>query len=315
MKYPMLLAQNFITSTVFKTLAVLFITITSCVALPTQVFLNIPAGGGLDQTFRIFQKYCERKNIDVVPVYKPGAEGVIGLLSLAEKNNKNVIAFTGTSAIPHLQHRNPDVELQYITLLSIPKFVLVSSKNSNIKTYSDLENKVKNNERFTVGVGGPTALHLSNNLLNNLNSNDRKNQFIVPYIGVSMMQQNLLGGHVDIAFLTPALALKFVQTEKLNLLALTDQIEDIDTVLLSKKYKEWVNFNAYGMVMNVNADPEFVKYWSTVIQDFLVDPEVIKEFNTLHYTMPKFGATPFRNLVKNGSESFKTVLEAGQSGK
>jgi tripartite-type tricarboxylate transporter receptor subunit TctC len=299
--------QKNITSILFKILTVFFTTTAFCSAATTQVLLNIPAGGGLDQTFRIFQKYCDRKNIDVVPVYKPGAEGVIGLLALAEKNNKNVIAFTGTSAIPHLQQRNPDVELQYITLVSIPKFVLVSSKNSNIKNYNDLENKVKNNEKFTIGVGGPTALHLSTNLITNLNANDRKNQLIVPYTGVSMMLQNLLGGHVDVAFLTPALALKFIQTEKLNLLASTDLIEDIDTVLLSKKYKEWVNFNAYGMVMNVNADPEFVKYWSTVIQDFLLDPEVIKEFSTLHYTMPKFGPTPFKNLVKEGSKNLEIV--------
>jgi len=305
----MSLFQKNTISILFKTLVMLstVFCVTTVLAAPTQVFLNLPAGGGLDQSFRIFQKYCERKNIDVVPIYKPGAEGVIGLLALAEKNNKNVIAFTSTSAIPHLQQRHPDVELQYITLVSIPKFVLVSSKNSNIKNYNDLENKVKNNEKFTIGVGGPTALHLSNNLLNNLNVTDRKNQFIVPYTGVNMMLQNLIGGHVDIAFLTPVLGLKFIQTEKLNLLASSDQIEDINTLLLPKKYKEWVNFNAYGMIMNVNADPEFVKYWSNVIQDFLLDPEVIKDFNTIHYTMPKFGSTPFRNLVKEGSKNLETV--------
>jgi len=301
--------QKNIISLLFKTLFTLsaVVCLNAVASPPTQVFLNLPAGGGLDQTFRIFQKYCERKNINIVPIYKPGAEGVIGLLSLAEKNNKNVLGFTGTSAISHLQHRNPDVELQYLTLLSIPKFVLVSSKNSNIKNYTDVENKVKNNEKFTIGVGGPTALHLSTNWLNNLNPIGGNNQLIVPYTGVSMMLQNLLGGHVDVAFLTPALGLKFIESDKLNLLASSEQIEGINTLLLPKKYKEWVNFNAYGMVMNVNADPEFVKYWSNVIQDFLLDPEVIKEFSALHYTMPKFGSTSFRNLVKEGSKNLETV--------
>jgi len=286
----------------------LILLLSSCIsfAQPTQVIVPYPPGNGGDIIFRIFEAYCESKNIQVYPSYKIGADGVVGLVALSnmEKNGKT-IAMTGTVSLSKTLEQNSEIKFDYISLASVPTFILISSKSSGITTLQDLERKIDSGQRIIFASGGASHLNLIDQLLKNLKLNENSSQTIVPYKNTNQLIVDLIGGRVEVGFVLANLALKYEADGKLNILASTDKINKFQTVLLTDKYKNWVNINAYGLIMPDNSSPDVVKFWATTMQGFLNDTIVRQQIENDHGKIPKFGSTYFKTLVDQGR---KTII-------
>ena len=264
-----------------------------CYAQPTSVIVPYPPGNGGDTIFRIFETYCQSKNIQVVPVYKTGFDGVVGLTTLGNSDSEKYIGIAGTVSIIDTLKQNPNMNFTYISLASIPTWSLVASKKSSISSLTELENKIKTTS-LNIGSGGASHVNLIKQLLDHTKN---KSSIIVPYKNNNQLILDLFGGRIDIAFLRSVVALKYEEEGKLTILASTDKINK-NITLLPNRYKNWINVNAYGLVMPENANTEDIKFWSEVMKNFLNDESTIKLIENDGSKVPTFGPKYFKKLVE-----------------
>jgi tripartite-type tricarboxylate transporter receptor subunit TctC len=259
-----------------------------------QVIIPYPPGGGVDTMYRIFEKYCRTKNIDLVPVFRPGAEGSIGVNALANSTkNEKVIAITTTLSLVDAMDK-----VEFISLLGTPKFVLTSSSKSQLTTFADLENAIAQKRPLSIGVAGSSHHLFVNRLLKELNVADSGIVVKVPFHGGGQQIPAILGGHVDLGFMLVPAAMKSVSNGQLNVIASTSPIEGVNVVDLSKKFKNWKNTNSYGLILPKGVSPETEKFWQNITQGFLNDKNSQLELAAVFYEVPKFGTTPFKMLVE-----------------
>jgi len=259
-----------------------------------QVIIPYPPGGGVDTMYRIFEKYCKTKNIDLFPIFKPGAEGSIGVNALANsaKNEKIMAITTSISLIDALE------KVEFISLVGTPKFVLTSSSKSQIKTFADLENAIKQKRPLTIGAAGSSHHSFVTRLAKELNTVESDLFLRIPFHGGGQQIPAISGGHVDLGFMLVPAAMKAVASGHINIIASTGPIEGLDVVDLSKKFKNWKNTNSYGLILPKGASPETEKFWQNITQGFLNDRASQLELASAFYEVPKFGSNPFKLLVE-----------------
>jgi len=259
-----------------------------------QVIIPYPPGGGVDTIYRIFEKYCRTKNIDLIPIYKPGAEGSIGVSALANSTkNEKVIAITTTLSLTDSMEK-----VEIVSLLGTPKFVLTSSIKSQLTTFADLENTITQKKPLSIGVAGSSHHLFVNRLLKELKVDESEIVIKVPFHGGGQQIPAILGGHVDLGFMLVPAAMKSASNGQINVIASTSPIEGLNVVDLSKKFKNWKNTNSYGLILPKGVLPETEKFWQNITQGFLNDKNSQLELSAVFYEVPKFGSTPFKILIE-----------------
>ena len=66
----------------------------------TQVIIPFTPGGSIDINFKYMQRYAAQQKINLIAVYRPGAEGVIGLNKLVDAcTDGYCLGFTNLSSV------------------------------------------------------------------------------------------------------------------------------------------------------------------------------------------------------------------------
>jgi tripartite-type tricarboxylate transporter receptor subunit TctC len=173
---------------------------------PIQMIVPYGAGGGTDNAARIVADQLSKiLDQQVLVVNKPGASGEIGFesIALSEPDGYTIGVLGGPDHaylvnIKETNYKLDDFDYLAIYNLSLP--VLVARKDS-FKNWDDLVAFGKANPgRITIGVsgGGPTteaAIAMSSGGFD---------ATIVKFSGSADVSSALLGGHIDLACLTPS---------------------------------------------------------------------------------------------------------------
>ena len=223
----------------------------------TKVIIPQPPSSGIGSFYRHLESYASKNNIAMIPVYKPGAEGKIGIDHARENNDRNSILLALVSDITEHNAKHSFIP---VTSLIDASVVLVTSKKSNIKTLDELINHIRHNSgKLTWGImnnGHKTLIyHFSN-----VNGIKQTNIISVPY-GKTGPALNLISGDLDVSFLTPASAKQLLSGGFVN---------KID---LDKKTKELFDskMNTVGLFLQKNASKEEITFWSNFIKKFFDD--------------------------------------------
>ena len=264
-------------------LSILLFISTAVIAAPLQIILPYAPGGGTEVTARRFQKFLsEKKNIESIIMYKPGAEGLVGTIDISKSPaDGNVIGITAPIAVVDAQSKGSEVDL--ISMLEIPTLLLVSSSNSKIKNLQDL--KTQNNINF--GVGSDPQKKSVQQLIKLFNSS---NSIIATYKGGGPVLNDLLGGHLDAAFLPAPIVLPLIESNNLILVA--------STITISKKYKNWINYAGYCLIMPKDSSADNKKFWVNISKEYLDDPEVQKDIVLNLGTVPPSGTEFLKHSIK-----------------
>lgn len=272
---------------------------------PIQVIMPFPPGGGVDQTFRHLQKYAAQKNITLVGVYKPGAEGLIAMSELVSQPKDGYhVSVTTASSIGYFRLRNPSTNVIPITGIRDTIMSVVSSTKSNIKTFDELEHAIKNNKNLSIGHGAPGQKLFIDQLIEV--SNTTNTPLLVPYKGGGLVLNDLIAGHINTAVVPYAISKSHVASGKINLLALSsrEKLSGINTTLIEQRYPKWQHFDGFAFVVSEGTDKEIVKQWSAFLQEYINDPQVQKEFVMESTTVTEFGT---KNLEKTIKASIKRL--------
>ena len=191
---------------------------------PVRIVLHFPTGGSTDAVARILaQSMAQSLGQPVIIDNKPGADGAIAgdFVARAEPDGHTFFLATNTAMmqVPLLKKAPPYDPVKSFTPVSlVGRYVYVMTVNPAVpaKDFNDFLAYVRANPG-RVGYGsysGVTQLmHAS------IKSAAKVDMTLVPYKGEGPTVIDLLGGHVQVAFLTPSSTLAHIKEGKLRALA------------------------------------------------------------------------------------------------
>lgn len=263
----------------------------------TNIIIPFNPGGGTDKMYRIFEKFISSKKIELNPTYRPGADGLVGTQVVLSDNTGRLLGMSGLHSLIEAQKFNKTDEAQYIGVIGLPAMVLLSSQKSGITSFSEFEVKIKNKVPLTIGYGSLNQKTNLQQLLKELNASTEV--ILVPYQGGGSVLNNLLGSHIDIAFVPATIAMKSVEAKKINLLASTGDLVDFKTLNLEEKYPNWVNVDVYLIFMSKNATKETITYWRSILKDFLLDKDSNQLMKKEFIDVPNLDEKTFKRLMNH----------------
>ena len=277
-----------------------------------RVIVPWPAGGTVDGVARVIgPKLTEGLGRPVVVENKAGAGGSIGQAEAAKAppDGHTVLLVFDTHAVNHLLYRNlgydPFKSFEHVSLLvtspqvlagainfapgSVPELVAFAKANPGKVTYA------------TVGAG--SSNHLNALLLSNRTGIEMTH---VPYKGGAPMMIDLVGGQVNVMFVSAPQAIPQVKAGRIKALAIgaarrIPQLPDTPTVaetLPGFAAQSWV-----GMLVPAGTPEEIVARLNAEATKALADPGVRGKLDAQGFDV--VGSTPEEFLAFARAESEK----------
>ena len=195
---------------------------------PVRVINPFPAGGGTDAFLRpVAARLSQVLGQQFTVENLGGAGGTVGAAAAAKTPPDGYTLFCG--AVHHTIAESLYTKLPYslerdfvpITVIAyIPNVVVVHPKYTNINTFADFLNYVKQNPgKMNFGTAGNgTSHHLTVELFKQMTGTFLTH---IPYRGAGPMMQDLLAGSVDFAFDGMGTSAAQIKGGKLKALAVT----------------------------------------------------------------------------------------------
>jgi tripartite-type tricarboxylate transporter receptor subunit TctC len=242
-----------------------------------------PPASGLGTLYRHIEVYANKQNIKMIPVYKPGAEGKIGIgYASKEKNDGNTLLF---STVSDYVSQNADFDaVAPVTKISM---ILVASKKSKIKTANDIIKHEQENPGKLIWAHMSTAQAIYIDNFVKVSGIDVNKIYKVPF-GSNGGVQGIVSGNADLI----VLPLSVVISLKDHL-----TVVDIDDAI---KQKLSAKDNATGLFLPKHSSKDSVKFWNKFVNDLLNDEDfklALKSSDTRSFT----NVTPseLENVVNN----------------
>lgn len=267
---------------------------------PITFIVPFTPGGITDHTARQMAKLLSAQlNQPVVVDNRPGAGGSIGVEAgaRAPADGYTLIYGTqGTQAANLALYKNvrydPMTDFIPVHGMSETPLMLLVNPSRPYKTVPELIAYAKANPgKLNFGSAGPgTATHLTAELFQTAAGIKMTH---VAYRGSSPALTDLMAGNLDLMFDYPAVAMPFIQSKKLNALAVTSKkrlgsAPDVPTVgelgLPNAESTAWS-----AVFVPAKTPPEIVKRLGDEIAKAIVDPEMLQ-------STERFGSIPQTGL-------------------
>lgn len=198
-------------------------------AKPVRIIVPVVAGGVTDIIARgLGQRLTPAWNQQVVVDNRPGAGSNIGfeVVAKAAADGYTLLLATPPFTVNVSLYRklvyDPLRDFSAITLVATGANVLVVHPSLAAHSLKDLIAlaKTKPGQLTFASSGNGTTLHLSGELLKTMAGIEIQH---VPYKGAAQAAADLLGGHVDMAFVSLASVVPQINAKKLRALAITSE--------------------------------------------------------------------------------------------
>jgi tripartite-type tricarboxylate transporter receptor subunit TctC len=279
---------------------------------PIRIIVPWPAGGTVDGVARVLgPKFSEGFGRPVVVENRAGAGGSIGEAEAAKASadGGTVLFVFDTHAVNHLLYKNlgydPFKSFEHVSLLVTSPQALVAANNFAPSSVAELVAYAKANPGkvtyATVGAG--SSNHLNALLLSGRTGIEMTH---VPYKGGAPMMIDLVGGQVNLMFVSAPQAIPQVKAGRIKALAVGSanrilQLPDTPTVaetLPGFAAQSWV-----GMLVPAGVPRDLVGRYGAEATRALADPEVRGKLAGQGFDV--IGSTPEAFLAFARAESDK----------
>jgi tripartite-type tricarboxylate transporter receptor subunit TctC len=270
-------------------------------ARPIRIVVGFPPGGGIDILARLMApRMAERLGQPVIVENRPGANGQRGTLSVAQADADGYTILCGTmgalavNQLLNAGRAGVDMERDFVPLSHIAALPMVLCVNSALPVRSVAEliayAKARPRQVFfgSSGIGG--LPHLCGALFNLQAGVETVH---VPYAGSAPSFTDLARGQVQFDFDAYAVALPFIQSGHVRMLAATEatRLRALAGVPTMKEtLPDFSVANWYGMVMRAGTPPAAVARLNQEIQYALRQPDVAERADALGLEL--VGTTP-----------------------
>lgn len=279
---------------------------------PVKAVIPFAAGGGVDLAFRNFQKYALAEGINIVPVFKGGAEGLIGATEVAESKADGMTIGFGTVATAAVHKiKFPDYNFDLVTVIRGSIMTMVTHAGSGVNNLEDLERLVRNpDHKKTFGYGSPSQKAIWEQYLTLARASHTP--ILVPYKGGGPVMQDAMGGHVDFAVVPYSIARTNIEAGKLKMIAVSirNPWKEVGAwPNLNKKYPNWQNEDGFMVSLPQGTNPAAVKFWRDLLNKYMSDQQVrqdfIREFTEVEPFGPEYAQQRIGLAVKTYSKEKK----------
>ncbi|VCU68305.1 Tripartite tricarboxylate transporter family receptor [Pigmentiphaga humi] len=286
---------------------------------PVRVIVPVTAGGGVDTAARLIATHLRNElGQTFVVENKPGAGGNIGLdlLAKAPADGYTLAVIPNTMTINHtLMSKLPFDTLKSfapVALLGTTPAVLGARGNLAPKSLKELVDYAKQNpgKLSYAGCDTGSALHLAGEMFKQQASVDVTH---VPYKGCSDSVPNVLGGQVDLIFITFTNIAGYVKDGRMRVYAVAaDQRTPYAPDLPTGAEQGYPGFNIdiwYGMLAPAGTPADIVNKLNKAVNVVLKKPDVQASFATSYVT--PVGGTPeqFGAKIRSDVERYGAVIK------
>ena len=274
---------------------------------PITVIIPFPPGGGVDLSFKSIQQYAGTKNIKLNPLYKPGAEGLIGMRELSQSPaDGTVISVTTVGVIANQKVKEPSLDTDIVTGVSHSTMVFVTSVDSKFNNLKDVEHFIKEKNTVTFAEGSPTQRLTIKQLITAIGAEDKS--IIVSYRGTNPIIKDVAGNHIDVALVPLSTVNGLIESKKLKVIGVSgntflDKFTDASDV--SKEYPEVRFYFGFSINIPVGVPDIVLNEWGRFFLEYLNDPEIQAEMKK-NYSEPfPFGKGNIETLVESMIDKLK----------
>jgi tripartite-type tricarboxylate transporter receptor subunit TctC len=284
-----------------------------CIAISPQLRANtmenikvvVPyaAGSGADNVFRTLQAYGLKRNINFVPEFKPGANGLIGAeYAASQAKDGRTLMLTVTS---DLTNKAPVKKVDYtdfipISILCSTHMYLVASKKFPANNLTQLVDILK---RDSQAAAIASTTYRQNVVIKETFSNLGVQAEDLRLINFPAMQgiSAIAGGHVDVGIWPATLIKPSIDSGNVKVMAALVQNEEIDS---GKNFEymypaDRAGTDGFGIFLPKGASLQMVKFWQDFIDDFKQDKEVNEMFIARYFHMfKKKGSAEINDIIK-----------------
>ena len=288
---------------------------------PITLIIGFAPGGPSDVMARILTKKMEEvlKQPFVIE-NRPGAGGSLAgtAVARAAPDGYTVLLATGSLlAINVSLYKNlgydPEKDFEPISLIGMQTNVLYTHPSVPAKTLSELIAHAKANPgKLSFGSGGiGTPAHLAGELLKIEAKIDITH---VPFRGTGPTLQNVIGGHVPMAFNPPSPLLPHLQSGAIRAIAITTlartgALPDVPTVAESG----FPGFEAttwHGLVAPAGTPKDVVAALHRAVHATLNDPAARKQLTELGIDLAGNSPGEFRAYIKSEIPKWAKIVQA-----
>jgi tripartite-type tricarboxylate transporter receptor subunit TctC len=285
---------------------------------PVQLTVYFAAGGGNDIIARLMGQWLsERLGQQFVILNRPGAGGNIGteavvraapdgysLLFVSTSNATNATLYENLgfnfvrdiapvaciSREPNVMVINPSVAVK-----SVPEFIEYAKANPGKLNYA------------SAGIG--TSQHMAGELFKMMAD---INMVHIPHRGSAPAMTSVLGGQVQLMFVSMPSVLEYIRSGQLRALAVTstkrsELLPDVPTVAESVPGFEAGPF--YGVGAPKNTPPEIVERLNKEINEGLTDPKFAARLTALGCTPVPGSSAEFGKLIAGETDKWAKVIK------
>ena len=281
---------------------------------PIRVVVGFPPGGGIDILARLMApKMSVRLGQPVIVENRAGANGLIATQSVGQADADGYMILCGTLGTLSVNQSlyagrlGTDMEKDFMPLSHIASLPLTLAVHNSVpvKSVKDLIEYAKARPGEVLfgssGIGG--LPHLCGELFN---AQAGVKTVHVPYRGSSPAFTDLASGRVHFVFDAYAIALPFIQSGNIRLLATTEPTKLKALAGVPPMKDTLPDFNVtnwYGMVVRKGTPPAVVSRLNEEVVDALRQPDVTERADALGIevvgtTPEQFGAFQHKEIVQ-----------------
>lgn len=247
-----------------------------------KVVVPYPAGSGAEKLFRIMQSYGLKRNINFIPEFKPGANGLIGAeyTTLQPKDGRTLL-LTVTS---DLTYKAPVRRVDYtdfvpISLLCTTHMYWVANQKFPANSLTELTNMLKRDSQSVTIVSSTVRQEkVLKDIFETYNVNADELR-LIPFNATQGLTQ-VIGGNVDVGLWPAALVKSALDSKHVKIIGSLRANKEIDAGKnIESIYKEdYVVNDGFGLFLARGASHQMVKFWEDFMKDFKQDKEVQAKF-------------------------------------
>jgi tripartite-type tricarboxylate transporter receptor subunit TctC len=265
---------------------------------PIKVIIPFNPGGGVDIIFRNFQKYSERVGINITPVYKPGANGIIGIRELASAApTGNTIAIVPSQTTAEAVVKDPNIMFRSISGIGSSYWAVVVNPKSEIKSFADLSLYLTSGKSIAFGSGATGQYNMITQLLGKIKVVTPP--IIAPFNGAGPAITSLMGGHIDVIIVPISTVIKHLEAGTLRPIAIVGKVSGYDNLPnLQVLFSDWKEYDVFGFILPNGVNADATSFWNAHIKSYLEDTIVQEEFSREYIKVIKFNPASFDTAVE-----------------
>lgn len=285
---------------------------------PIKFVLTYPPGGSSDIIARtIAIKLGKLWGQPIIPDYKPGAGGAIGMEYVANQSGDGytmVLGNFGPSLVNPLINKvnfNMDKDFIPISLTTVAPSVLVVPENSPYKTLAELVAGAKSKSgglNFATSGSGSISDIATELLMRESGTKMVK----VPYKGTAPAINDLIGSQVDLMISDVAPVTQFIKAGKLRALAVTSPtrskfLPNVPT-FTEQGYPGVVALTWWGIYLPAKTPVSIQEKYSKDIITIMKDPEIKESFAGLSVEATSNTQDEFKAFLANETTKYTKLI-------